>query len=150
MDDTTEGEVLVIDFTYPDPSQWKLPTMMELSYSEVRLDKVWVQQEWSGTRFSYLLNPRVGMRETLNEIMISLQAATLGCNHKSISVYLPENGWDAVKDRFFPRWLLKWFPPKYVEFELDVRLLYPFLKPPITDSPVVVLLRKNENRPNRP
>lgn len=43
---------------------------------------------------------------------------------------MPADWKEAIKERFFPKWLLRKFPVKHAIFKLDVAVLYPQLEMP--------------------
>lgn len=46
------------------------------------------------------------------------------------SVTYPADWWQALKERFFPRWALAWWPVKYTKHTFDVVAAYPGIKFP--------------------
>ena len=52
----------------------------------------------------------------------------------TINYQHPCDWWQALKERFYPVWLLDKFPVKYKKFEWSVKAIYPEFKPKLTDQ----------------
>lgn len=118
---------------------------MEFSYEKYELKFVPIQaQARVGDRI-YLSKVSM-LEETSNEINRELirriKAYVLGFQHEPIKFSMAATGWDSIKERFFPKWWLKRWPVRYEAFDIDVNLLYPFIKPPCSDTPYVVLMKR--------
>lgn len=48
-----------------------------------------------------------------------------GQNLKEITSKYPSDWWQAFKERWFPNWLLEYYPVKYTAVKLEARVLYP-------------------------
>jgi hypothetical protein len=55
----------------------------------------------------------------------------------------PIDWWEAVKERWFPRWLKKFSPVKYKVISLNAKIIYPTLKPRLRHEHKLIL-RKGE------
>jgi len=48
-----------------------------------------------------------------DRLVATMYSYILGCGEKSIQASWPANWWQAVKDRFAPVWVLRWWPVEY-------------------------------------
>jgi hypothetical protein len=78
------------------------------------------------------------------ELLYRLKAVVLGMDQPPITVEMAEDGWEAFKERFFPRWYIKKWPVRKQKLVIDIKVLYPFMKIPYTDSPFTIVLKKRD------
>lgn len=125
---------------------WK-KDLLEIPLKQVELKFIAMTATAKVPEHVYLSNVKIGVQlaeELSRDLLIQVKAHVLGYDAKPIKVCLAATGWDSIKERFFPKWWLRRWPVEYKTLELDVRYLYPFLRPPITDSPVVTILTEKE------
>lgn len=58
----------------------------------------------------------------------------------SVSVKYPKDWWQAFKEKFFTKWLLKKYPVQYTKRVFDVKVLYPNYRPAMYDQPYKVII----------
>lgn len=58
-----------------------------------------------------------------------IKAYIYGQSKKGIEITYPDNWLEAVKERFYPKFLLKKYPVKYKIIKVDFNVLYPDFKP---------------------
>lgn len=78
----------------------------------------------SNLGFEYYYN------EVLNAMVLKLHAYLASERLQHIIVRYPKDWWQAFKERWFPRWLLKRFPVKYHEEYYEARVFYPYVSLP--------------------
>ena len=71
-------------------------------------------------------------------IMLQVRYELLGHEMERIEVRYPEDWWQALKERWFPKWALRRWPVKEEVVQLVARELYPKVKLP-DKGPVVAL-----------
>lgn len=78
------------------------------------------------TNLEFINLNNLELRQTIGEHMMFELCAWLASEKlASIHVKYPEDWWQAFKERWFPRWLLKRFPVKYHEERYEARAFYP-------------------------
>jgi len=50
----------------------------------------------------------------------------------------PADWWEAFKERWFPAWAKRRWPVRYERHRLDVKAVYPNLRPSVPDEPYVI------------
>ena len=96
----------------------------------------------------YLKDPELytSCRDYFNDIILGVKGYVLGNHQKNIKFKMPATPWQLFKRKYFPQWFINKFPIKYVEFIIDAKLIYPYLKVNIPkDSGKFVLLFSAEN-----
>lgn len=63
-----------------------------------------------------------------NRVTLMIQGYIWGESGKTQLIRYPATWWDAVKERWFPRWLLTRYPATYREHEITLKTLYPNFK----------------------
>jgi len=66
-----------------------------------------------------------------------LTAVLAGEHVRVLEAQYPADWKQAVKERFLPRWLRKWWPIRYVRVGWDIRVVYPEISLP--DEPHTIL-----------
>ena len=61
---------------------------------------------------------------------LRLRQDVLVSPNESVTVHYPEDWWQAFKARWFPRWMLRRWPAKWVRISIDKYAVYPEFKPP--------------------
>jgi hypothetical protein len=108
--------------------------------------RVTLKRHWVGISRHILVHdasPEVYC-DLLGEMVCSLNGYVLG-EDESIQrqvVRYPATWWDAVKERFAPRWFLRRYPAKYVVVELAAEAIYPHLNLQIPSEHSVVYITK--------
>lgn len=70
------------------------------------------------------------VERTLRNAIYKLDVDIFGQKLDRIMWKMPANWKEAIKERFFPKWLLKIYPVKYTEFKIDPVVLYPQIQIP--------------------
>lgn len=65
------------------------------------------------------------LEDTANYLAVHLIAHVLGRRHDGPEIRYPMNWWDAFKARWFPAWLLRRFPARFVVVLPSMTELYP-------------------------
>lgn len=63
-----------------------------------------------------------------DRLTLIIQGYIWGESGKTQLIHYPATWWDAVKERWFPRWLLARYPAVYREHEISLKTLYPDFK----------------------
>lgn len=91
----------------------------------------------------FALEPRVKVYVDgwLNNLAINISQSMLSQKLDEISVSYPADWWQAVKERFAPKWFLSRRPVKYERTVIDVRAVYPRMAlPSETHFPIARIL----------
>ncbi len=67
--------------------------------------------------------------ELFHQVVIRIKGSLLVDQVERVNVKYPSDWWQAVKDRWFPKWLLKHYPIQYITQSLSARILYPHMLP---------------------
>jgi hypothetical protein len=65
-----------------------------------------------------------------DDVVLRIKQKMLGTVLEDVHISYPATWWDAVKDQFFPQWMLRRWPAKYKHHDIIVRELYPRLSLP--------------------
>lgn len=85
--------------------------------------------------------------EVLDAMVLRLNAYLASEKLQHIVVRYPKDWWQAFKERFFPKWLLRRFPVQYHEEHYEVRAFYPYVSLPNERHYVrIVRLEKEANK----
>ena len=85
-------------------------------------------------------------RNILGDLVVTLNGYALG-EDKSIrsgTVSFPATWWDAVKERFAPKWFRQKHPVQYTTYELTAEAVYPNLKLQIPTETAVIYITKRK------
>ena len=63
-----------------------------------------------------------------NRMTLLVHGYIWGESGKTQTIRYPATWWDAVKERWFPQWLLARYPVTYREHEISLKTLYPDFK----------------------
>ena len=63
-----------------------------------------------------------------DSVMAEIRGYVLGENQDDICIKYPANWWQAFKDRWFFKWMLKYCPIKYTIHNITSKILYPDMK----------------------
>lgn len=94
-----------------------------------------VQQRISKMGLYSCVEPEVILLQEMEDLILmiekTLSSERLGIFEKDISFEQYKSWWQFFKKQYFPRWLLKKFPVKYIKItkrvEVDVKAVYPRL-----------------------
>jgi len=83
------------------------------------------------------------------DVMHSIEARVTGVlygeEETEHTVVYPADWWQAVKERWFPVWLLRRYPVVYKRMVMSFRVLYPDFRPKIDNQRIKVITNwKNE------
>jgi hypothetical protein len=87
------------------------------------------------------LKAEAHLSHVADEMIIRLSAQILGETVPEVDVTFPVTWWDAVKDRWFPRWSLRWFPVEYRRVTVDKHTLFPSIEVPGHEAHICVTNR---------
>lgn len=77
------------------------------------------------------------IRPQVGEMVLSLEAKIAGkSNIKNDLVRYPADWWQHLKERFAPKWVLKYYPMVYTVVKMDVDVYYPSVQIP-NHAPVI-------------
>ena len=76
-----------------------------------------------------------------DSLCLMIKQKIWGKQLKKISVRYPCDWWQAVKERFAPKWFKRRWPVEYSLTKVDVVAFYPLLAAPVLDSPGVIVSR---------
>lgn len=79
----------------------------------------------------------------LDEITIQIVQRIFGQQRKLFREKIPMNWKEAIKDRWLPKWIRKYWPIKYRLIEFDVRELMPSLNVPNHPTYIVTDLQEH-------
>jgi len=103
---------------------------MNSDFRTVRLEKFCVGLSQRLDR--YLCETEATFLEhAAGDIIAQVRGFVWGERVDALSISHPSDWWQAFKDRWFPRWLLKKYPVKFTKHCFDVRALYPNFKPSV-------------------
>lgn len=82
------------------------------------------------------LNVKVHVDAFTDDLLLSLDTYLHGITQQKISLHKrwPRTWWDALKDRWFPHWAQKRWPPQYDQIDID-QPLYLAVCPHLCDDP---------------
>lgn len=70
----------------------------------------------------------VWLDSQIDAVMAHIRGYIWGEEPAAFILRVPADWWQAVKERFFPRWLLKRFPIRYQTYTVHLKALYPSLR----------------------
>lgn len=70
------------------------------------------------------------LRDTAKQLVLTLQARIAREKVSYPTISYPANWWEALKDRFLPRWARKYVKVKYTEVRISAEVFYPMLSLP--------------------
>lgn len=86
------------------------------------------------------MSPTVYIAHVADALIIDMVTTLAGKREIVYDVRLPADWWSAVKDRWFPKWLLTRYPPTYRRIKVDKATAFPSIQIP-KHSPVVIVSR---------
>lgn len=91
-------------------------------------------------------NSQVIVYKAVNELVLRTHVYIHGQKATTLLVSFPKNWWEAFKERWFPKLLLKRSPVKYTEYSGDFWNLYPVLLniPGATTKPIQIPILKKD------
>jgi len=95
----------------------------------------------------YLRYGGIVVEGAAEDIIIKVKSFVYGVDEatRRVEIRYPADWWEAFKERWFPRWLLKRYPVKYHEETVEAREIYPTVGPAIGDHRPVVRLFRSVN-----
>lgn len=79
----------------------------------------------------------------IHAAVVELKATVLGQRRTVAVVQWPATWWDAVKERFRPRWLRRWFPVWYKEQRVEAYALLPTFDLKIPGHRTTIVIEKH-------
>lgn len=76
-----------------------------------------------------LLEPHIEFKERFGQIAAILHGHIWATSSTVYTFRWPRNWWQALKERWFPNWAKKHWPPIFEQHQLDVRLAFPDFRP---------------------
>ena len=99
--------------------------------SEIQLEKIKlaIAEKVSEQMMDHLVSiEAVGDDFICNRLTLIIRGYIWGESGKTQTIRYPATWWDAVKERWFPIWLLSRYPATYREHEISLKTLYPNFK----------------------
>lgn len=84
----------------------------------------------------------------LRQLVMSLSARIASLKVENYEFRAPKDWFEALKERFFPKWVLKKFPVKYRVEKINVEALFPKIKMDKEYQSVFIFEKLNENQDN--
>lgn len=80
----------------------------------------------------------------INSILVEIRGFIWAEKHslQHQEIRYPKNWWQAVKERFAPRWFLRLFPVEYELVVLDVKAIYPEFNPAIPNQASRLIIQR--------
>lgn len=97
-------------------------------YSEVQLERIKLTfaQKMSNELLGAMVEVKSIADDFLkNQLTFVIQGYLWGESGKPQTIRYPATWWDAVKERWFPEWLVARYPVTYREYEINLNTLYP-------------------------
>lgn len=88
------------------------------------------------------LRSEVNLDRLMRAMVVNIRAEIYGKQLRHEEIKYPLTWWDALKERWYPKWLLRKYPAKYKTIVLDIKELYPEISAP-DRNPIIHLLRKD-------
>ncbi len=106
--------------------------MKEPSFEHLELERFvfGAQTRISKEAMHFAVAPKEQVREELDYLILTIRQEIFGQRVQSITEQWPDDWWQAVKERFAPRWFRRYWPVKYHVLSVDVKALYPEICPP--------------------
>jgi len=119
--------------SFPNPDD-----PLDYTWEEIKLD---IERIGADFKLPANFHCEVERSHILGEIVRTwADIPTLQMQRHEIS--FPSDWWEAVKERWFPEWLLKRYPVEYTKRVFDARLAFPEYHIENLGRPVSVLLEK--------
>lgn len=93
-----------------------------------------------------LIDPQVRTMKVGDQLFAQLKGYLWGERAYIEYVRYPDDWWEAFKERWFPRWLLKRYPVRLTEVVIDVTRLYPHLRYSLPEEKSVLKITKSTVR----
>jgi hypothetical protein len=105
------------------------------------MDSITLEKYQLAVRLSVIAPENIKFKSYLDpmfdNMIYQLNAIVAGESLKKVEKVFPENWKEALKDRFLPLFLRKWFPVRYIHIDIEVAALYPkFVLPESQYRPV--------------
>lgn len=65
-------------------------------------------------------------------------------------IVYPRDWWQAFKEQFFPAWLLNKYPVQYKVITVDLQVIYPTIKPAISNEDYYLVMHVEDDETNFP
>ena len=82
----------------------------------------------------------------MHNLVISLSGMLLGEKVDTRTFSYPETWIDALKQRWFPAWALKRWPPVILTHTVTTQAVYPNFKPKLDNQPYVYVLQESSHK----
>ena len=69
-----------------------------------------------------------------NDIGVRVKGYIWSENVDTVNIQYPADWWQAVKERFAPKFILNRWPVKYIKHYIDVNVIYPNYRPALKDQ----------------
>jgi len=95
-----------------------------------RLREVMLEQMSFGADFIVPENVKAGLYEdcVFKHLIMAIEAKIASLKVENYEFRTPRDWFEALKERFAPKWILKKFPVKYRVDKIDVKALFPKIK----------------------
>jgi len=116
-----------------------------LNYDKIVLETIQLQIQHLISKHELLnTSSEVWLDNILNSIVVSLKQYIPKHELKEINHSYPKDWFQAFKERYYPKFILKYYPVEYTTIKLVVKDLYPDIALP-DNNPHVVLYKKVTN-----
>lgn len=115
---------------------------IEVSRLTLPIERYHVQRWVSNKALQGIPSPILYMQDAVDNMQLELSMRIATQHLDMIEEKYPADWWQAVKERFAPRWFLVRYPVNYKHFRLEAKALYPKLAIP-EHAPVVEFARAN-------
>ena len=102
--------------------------IVDRSYQKIVLDRISIRASREVSKLA-LMNTRLSVRKVqygdmVEKMLVDMERYVLGLKHEIISVHhsCPATWWDAVKERFFPEWMLGRWPVRYKNIDIEQQI----------------------------
>jgi hypothetical protein len=75
-----------------------------------------------------LIEPEIICEREVDQLVLRLQGYIWGETKFKKTIRYPIDWKQSIKERWFPKWLLKKYPVKYKTHNIDAKIIYPKLK----------------------
>jgi len=96
------------------------PTFSQIELEKIRIAaQVVIDRQLMGAKVQWLEH------HLTDQLVIQIQGYLLGETKEPEPIVYPKTWWDALKIRWFPKWLLKRYPAERVRHDIKFNIMYP-------------------------
>ena len=90
----------------------------------------------------YDADVRLTWPPNMDALIMKMRAFVLGEEGDKIEISYPEDWWQAVRERWLPKWWIKKYPVKYKEHYITPQTIYPHFRISIPEKRVLKLIHR--------